>query len=147
MKFSQAKIKRVFIVKLEDKEKLPDVIENFAKRHKIYRAICIMLGGVGGGKLVCGPEKPNVFPVSPILKNISGTSEILGLGTIFPDEKNNPKLHMHAATGRKNKTLVGCIRPGINVWKIMEFIIFEISSETKAKRKKDKKLGFSVLEP
>ncbi|MCM8788975.1 MAG: DNA-binding protein [Candidatus Omnitrophica bacterium] len=146
MKFSQAKIKRVFVIRLEDKEKLPDAIEDFAKKYKILRAICVMIGGVGSGKLVSGPEKANVFPVMPILKNIYGASEILGIGTIFPDENTNPKLHMHAATGRKNKTLVGCIRPGIKVWKILEFVIIELSG-TKAKRKKDIKLGFSVLEP
>lgn len=145
MKFSQARIKKVFIIRLEDKEKIPDAIEDFARKQKIRCAICIMLGGVGGGKLVSGPEKSNVFPVSPILKNITGTSEILGIGTIFPDEKRNPKLHMHAATGRKNKTLVGCIRPGIYVWKILEFIILEIDS--KAGRKLDNEAGFSVLEP
>ena len=146
MKFSQAKIKRVFVIRLEDKEKLPDAIEDFAKKHKILRAICIMIGGIGSGKLVSGPEKANIFPVRPILKNIYGTSEILGTGTLFPDENNNPKLHMHAATGRKNKTLVGCIRPGIKVWKILEFIILEIV-ESKATRIKDKEAGFSVLEP
>ncbi|MCX7705150.1 MAG: DNA-binding protein [bacterium] len=146
MKFSQARIKRVFIVRLEDKEKLPDTIESFAKKYKIHRGICIMIGGVGGGKLVSGPEKSNVFPVNPILRNITGTSEILGIGTIFPDKNNNPRLHMHASTGRKNKTLVGCIRPGINVWKFIEFIILEIV-DSKAVRIKDNKAGFLILEP
>ncbi len=146
MKFSQAKINRVFVVKLEDEEKLPDAIEDFARKHRIERGLCIMLGGIGSGKLVAGPEKPEQIPIVPILQEIKGTSEILGVGTIFPDEKNFPRLHMHAVTGRKKDVLAGCIRPGISVWKILEFVIIELKS-TKAKRKLDKKAGFSVLEP
>ncbi len=146
MKFSEAKIKKVFILRLHDREKLPDVIEEFALKHKIRCALCFMLGGTGGGRLVVGPEKDNVSPINPILQTISGTSEILGIGTIFPDENKKPKLHMHAATGRKKNTLVGCIRPGINVWKIVEFIIIEITG-TKSRRKLDSDAGFSVLEP
>jgi predicted DNA-binding protein with PD1-like motif len=145
MKFSQGKIKRIFVIKLQDNEKLPEVIENFASEQKINCAICLLIGGIGSGKLVSGPEKPDKFPINPILESITGTSEILGVGTIFPDEKNFPRLHMHAATGRRKKTLTGCIRPGICVWKIAEFIIIELEG-LKGKRKKDKKAGFSVLE-
>lgn len=35
MKFSSGKIKRVFILRLEDRECLPDIIENFAKNKKL----------------------------------------------------------------------------------------------------------------
>ncbi len=146
MKFSQAKVGRVFVVKLEDGDNLPDVIEEFASTHKLKAGVCIMVGGISKGKLVCGPESPDTFPVVPMLQEIKGVNEILGVGTIFPDENNSPKLHMHAAIGRKKNTLVGCIRPGISVWKIVEFIILELI-DSEASRKKNKKAGFSILEP
>lgn len=104
-----------------------------------------MIGGIKKGKIVAGPENPQVLPIIPIIQEIKGVSEILGLGTIFLDGNNLPRLHMHAAIGRGKSTLFGCIRPGIKVWKIIEFVIIEIAG-TKAKRKKDKKLGFSMLE-
>ncbi|HOK80545.1 MAG TPA: DNA-binding protein [bacterium] len=146
MKYSQAKIKRAFVVRLEDGEKLPDAIEDFARKHKIQCGICMLIGGIGSGKLVTGPRYPESSPIIPIFQSITGISEIAGIGTIFPDENNIPKLHMHATTGRKKTTLTGCIRPGITVWKIGECIILELVG-AKAKRIKDKKAGFSVLEP
>ena len=118
MKYSQAEIKRVFVVRLEDGDKLPDVIEDFARKHNIQCGVCILIGGIGSGKLVTGPENPGDSPIIPIFQNITGTSEIAGIGTIFPDENNIPRLHMHATTGRRKTTLTGCIRPGITVWKI-----------------------------
>lgn len=146
MKFTQAKIGRIFVVKLEDKDKLPDAIEEFSRKQKIKTGVCLMIGGIGKGKLVAGPERPDTSPIIPVLQEIKGVNEILGIGTIFPDEKNLPRLHMHAATGRKKKVLAGCIRPGITVWKIVEFIILEFTG-SKAARKMDKKSGFLILEP
>lgn len=146
MKSSQARIGRIFIVKMEDNDRLPDAIEEFARDNKISAGICLMLGGIGKGKLVSGPEKSHVFPIVPILQEINGVHEILGVGTIFIDENNFPKLHMHVATGRKKNIHVGCIRPGISVWKIVEFIIIELN-DSKMYRKKDENTGFSILEP
>jgi len=146
MKFNQAEIKRVFIVKLEDNDALPDIIEKFAFEHKINSGLCIMVGGIKKGKIIAGPENPDASPITTMPQEIEGVSEILGVGTIFPDENNIPKLHMHAAAGRKKNTLVGCIREGISVWKIVEFIIIELSG-SKAVRKKDRDAGFFVLEP
>jgi len=105
-----------------------------------------MVGGIKKGKIIAGPENPDASPIITMPQEIEGVSEILGVGTIFPDENNIPKLHMHAAAGRKKNTLVGCIREGISVWKIVEFIIIELSG-SKAVRKKDRDAGFFVLEP
>ncbi|MGB9642046.1 MAG: PPC domain-containing DNA-binding protein [Candidatus Ratteibacteria bacterium] len=146
MKYSQARIKRIFVVRLDDGEKIPAAIEDFARKHKIQCGICILIGGIGSGKLVTGPRYPESSPVTPIFQSITGTSEIAGIGSIFPDENNIPKLHMHATIGRRKTTLTGCIRPGITVWKIGECIIIELIG-TKAKRITNQKAGFSILEP
>jgi predicted DNA-binding protein with PD1-like motif len=53
---------------------------------------------------------------------------------------------MHAALGREGKTHAGCIRPGIDVWKLGEVILLEIE-ENAACRKKDPATGFEVLQP
>jgi len=56
------------------------------------------------------------------------------------------QLHMHAALGREGKTRSGCIRPGIEVWKVGEVILLEITGST-AHRQEDKVTGFNMLEP
>ncbi|MEK6645275.1 MAG: PPC domain-containing DNA-binding protein [Candidatus Firestonebacteria bacterium] len=147
MKYSEGKINRVFVIRLEDKDKLPDVIESFCQKNKILRAMCILVGGINtGGKLVVGPKNGLQMPPEPLSYTLKGVHEISAVGTIFPDSKGKPRLHMHAALGRKGKTKAGCIRLGIEIWKIGEIILFEILNNT-AKRIKDKDTGFEFLEP
>ncbi len=71
--------------------------------------------------------------------------EVTGTGTIFPDEKGNPILHMHISCGRKSSTVTGCIRNGVKVWQIMEVILFELI-DTKALRTFDSNTGFKLLQ-
>lgn len=60
-------------------------------------------------------------------------------------ENGKPRLHMHAALGREGKTRSGCIRPGIEVWKLGEVIVLEITENTAHRR--ENAAGFSMLEP
>ena len=53
---------------------------------------------------------------------------------------------MHTALGREGKTRSGCIRPGIEVWKVGEVILLEITEST-AHRQEDAATGFNMLEP
>lgn len=78
-----------------------------------------------------------------ILDNVH---EITGTGTIFPDEKGKPVLHMHIACGRQASTVTGCVRKGVKVWHIMEVILFELV-DTNATRVFDSITGFELLEP
>ena len=145
MKYSQGRVGRVFVIKMEDKDKLPEALEKFAQEKSIWRGMCILVGGIGNGKIVVGPENSESSPIIPLIFALQGIHEVAGIGTIFPDENGQPRLHMHAALGREGKTRTGCIRVGIEVWKIAEIIVLEILDNT-AQRKKDKKVGFAVLE-
>jgi predicted DNA-binding protein with PD1-like motif len=146
MKYSKGKIGRVFVIKLEDGDMVPDAIEQFASAHNVKRGLCILIGGIGRGKIVAGPENAGASPVVPMLFPVNGVHEIVAAGTIFPDEKAVPRLHMHGALGRKQKVLAGCVRPGIEVWKIGEVILLEITGISSS-RKNDDRTGFSILEP
>ena len=77
---------------------------------------------------------------------LDNVHEISGTGTLFPDEKGNPVIHMHIACGRNGNTVTGCIREGVKVWHIMEVILFELT-DTSAKRLPDPDLGFKLLVP
>ena len=78
--------------------------------------------------------------------SLTGVHEIAGIGTLVPDKNGKPSLHMHASAGREDKAMTGCIRPGIEIWKLGEIILLEIV-DNKACRVLDPETGFNVLEP
>ena len=147
MKFSEASLDRVFVIRLEDRDLLPSVLESFAEDQGVLCGMCFLVGGVQeGGKIVMGPEMPLQHPVIPILHQLTGIHEVLAVGMLFPGEDGKPRLHMHAALGRAGESRTGCIRPGIETWQVGEVILLEISG-TAAFRKKDRDTGFELLEP
>ena len=145
MKYSEAELGRVFVIKMEDGDRLPSLLEEFANKKKIAAGVCLLVGGVkAGSRMVNGPLVENQSPIQPIINELAGVHEILAAGTIFPDEKGRPKLHMHASAGRAEKALTGCIRPGIEIWNVGEIILIEMK-ESSATRKRDSRLGFEML--
>jgi predicted DNA-binding protein with PD1-like motif len=147
MKYSQAKQGRIFILRLEDGEVVHEVIEQFAREHSIKAAALIIVGGADkGSRLVVGPEQGRVTPVKPMEHILGNVHEIVGTGTLFPDEEGNPLLHMHMACGRKSSSVTGCVRTGVKVWHVMEVILFELL-DTTAARVLDPETGFKLLKP
>jgi predicted DNA-binding protein with PD1-like motif len=146
LQFTQAKMGRIFIVRLHDKDHLPDVLENFAEKQKVNSALCFFLGGAKeNSRIVVGPKDGNVFPPEPITTLLRGVHEACGVGTIFVNEEGKPKLHMHAAFGRLGETITGCVRMGVDVWQIGEVVILELTNDA-AQRTKNKRTGFEFLE-
>lgn len=147
MKYSEGRIGRVFVIKFEDGERLPNAIEQFAVDHGISRGMCILVGGIDNGStIIVGPEDGEVLPPVALPFVLSGAHEVAGVGTLFPNEEGVPRLHMHAALGREGLTHTGCIRPGVDVWLVGEVILLEILG-TEARRVNDPAAGFEILEP
>jgi len=147
MKYSQAGLGRVFVLRLENGEVIHEVIEGFAREKSITSGVVIVVGGAGkGSRLVVGPKNPEAVIIEPMELLLRNAHEIVGTGTIFPDNKGNPVSHMHIAVGRRRWTRAGCIRRGVRVWLVAEVVIFELIDST-AKRIKDLVTGFELLEP
>jgi len=147
MKYSQAKQGRIFIIRLEDGDIIHEEIEKFAREKSIKSAALIIVGGADeGSKLIVGPEEGRKEPIVPMEHILSNVYEIVGTGTIFPDEQGNPTLHMHIACGRKTLSVTGCVRKGVKVWNIMEIVLFELV-DTTAVRVLDPATGFNLLNP
>jgi predicted DNA-binding protein with PD1-like motif len=147
MRYSEAGIGRIFIIRLEDGDRLPDSIEQLAREKAISHGLCLLLGGVdGGSRLVVGPADGKVMPPEPVQIALDGVHEALGAGTIIPDEEGNPILHMHAACGRDGETKTGCVRPGVDIWKVGEVVILELTG-SRAVRARDSETGFDLLNP
>ena len=145
MKASEGKQGRVFILRLDDGDKIPDCIEQFAAEKKIECGQVILLGSIGSGQLVSGPRDSTTMPPDPLLLPVDGAHEVVGAGLMAPGEDGKPILHIHGALGRAGHTVTGCLRPGVFTWLVGEAIIYEITGLSAA-RLKDKQSGFVLLE-
>jgi uncharacterized protein len=146
LNYTEAKLGRIFILRLYHGEVLHETLESFAAEKKISSALCFFLGGAEDkSKVVVGPKNGDVLPPEPMVTLLKGVHEACGVGTIFVDEEGKPKLHMHASFGRNDNSVIGCVRMGVDVWRIGEVVILELSGGS-AKRVKDKATGFEFLE-
>jgi predicted DNA-binding protein with PD1-like motif len=146
MKHSEGKIGRVFVIRLEDGDVIPNCINDFAEKHGVRYGQVIIVGGIGSGQMVVGPRRSDEMPVEPMLLPIDGVHEVAGVGVIAPGEDGKPVLHIHAALGRSGQTITGCLRPGVRTWKVVEAILYEIVG-AEATRVMDSRTGFALLEP
>ena len=146
MKYSEGKIGRVFVIRLEDDDELPLCIEKFAAEHKISVGQAILVGGIGSGEIVSGPRKNKELPIDPMLIPVDGVHEVVGVGILAPDKNGRASLHIHAALGRAGKTTTGCLRMGVKTWLVGEVILYEILGADVA-RMPDKDSGFDLLTP
>ena len=146
MQFTEANLGRVFVLRLHDGDHLPDVLESFAAEHNVKSALCFFLGGAkDSSRVVVGPRNGDAVPPEPMITLLEGVHEVCGVGTIFVDKEGKPKLHMHASFGRKEETVTGCVRMGVDVWRIGEVVMFELAG-TAAHKAVDEETGFEFLE-
>ncbi len=147
MKYSKADIGRIFLIRLEDGDVVHEAIESLAIKEGIKSAALIAVGGADqDSKIIVGPEDGRSDVISPMEYVLSEAHEVVGTGTIFPDEDEKPTLHMHFSCGRMGETITGCVRNGVKTWHILEIILFELVGDG-SMRILDKKLGFKLLEP
>ena len=146
MKASEGHIGRVFVIRLEDGDAVPECIERFAKENGVSMGHVVLVGGIGGGQVVVGPRQSNERPPDPMLLPLDSAHEVVGVGVLAPGEDGTPVLHIHAALGRSGQTMTGCLRPGVTTWLVGEAILYEIVG-AKAARVRDEGSGLALLEP
>ena len=145
MKACEGNIGRVFVLRLEDGDVVPECIERFAEEKGISVGHVILVGGIGDGEIVVGPRRSEERPPEPMLLPVDSAHEVVGVGVLAPNEDGKPVLHIHAALGRSGQTMTGCLRPGVSTWLVGEAILYEITGTT-ATRLPDKESGFNLLE-
>jgi predicted DNA-binding protein with PD1-like motif len=145
MDYTEAKLGRIFILRLKQGEILHETIEKFAAEKTVASGLCFFLGGVDeGSKVVVGPKEGKACTIDPMVTLLTGAHEAVGVGTIFTNEAGKPKLHMHASFGRNESAKTGCVRMGVDVWLIGEVAILELVG-AKANRAKEEGASFEVL--
>ena len=142
MKYTKGKIGRIFLVKFEDDDILTDKIAELARKEKIKAGVLVFLGALKKGKLVTGPKKP-VIPPEPNWVSFKDGWEVMGIGTVFINSKG-PQIHIHSAMGKKQKTLIGCVRKDSKVFFVIEAVLFELKG-IKATKDIDPKTGLNLL--
>lgn len=148
MRYTQARQGRTFVIRLEDGDIVHEAIEQLARDEGVTRGFLLILGGADAGStLVVGPERSRgITPVVPMRQDLDDAHEVVGTGTLFPDETGTPILHMHLACGRETQTTTGCIRSGVRVWQVMEVILVELL-ECTSTRALEPATGFKLLQP
>jgi predicted DNA-binding protein with PD1-like motif len=146
MKACEGQIGRVFVIRLEDGDMVPECIERFAEEKGVSVGQAILVGGVGSGDVVVGPKSSKEMPPEPVLLPIDGVHEVVGVGVLAPGENGKPTLHIHASLGRAGRTMTGCLRKGVTTWLVGEVVLYEILG-AKLTRIQDKESGFELLEP
>ncbi|MEE8620054.1 MAG: PPC domain-containing DNA-binding protein [Dehalococcoidia bacterium] len=146
MKACEGQISRVFVIRLEDGDVVPECIERFAEENGVLVGQAILVGGIGAGDVVVGPRSSEERPPEPMLLSIDGAHEVAGVGVLAPGEDGKPTLHIHAALGREGRTITGCLRQGVTTWLVGEVILYEILGANVV-RVQDKQSGFELLEP
>ena len=146
MKYSSAQLGRVIVIRLEDGDVVHECIEEAARAEGIARAAVILLGAAAGGsRLVVGPEDGRAAEIAPMERVLHDVHEMVGAGTIFPDESGRPVLHLHAAFGRDDRVTAGCIRAGVTTWVVGEVVLIELVG-SEATRRVDPATGFELLD-
>lgn len=145
MKAAAGSIGRIFIIRLEDGDRVPDCLEQYAAENAVRCAQVILLGGIGGGNLVVGPRRSDEMPPEPMLLPVDGAHEVAAVGLLVPGPDGQPMLHIHGALGRAGQTVTGCLRPGVDTWLVGEAVMIEVLG-TAAARQADAATGFSLLE-
>jgi predicted DNA-binding protein with PD1-like motif len=146
MKYSTATLGRALVIRLEDGDVVHECIEEAARAEGIARAAVILLGGAAGGsRLVVGPEDASARPVAPMQRALHDVHEMVGAGTLFPDESGRPVLHLHASFGRDADVTTGCIRAGVTTWVVAEAVVLELTGSD-AVRRRNEASGFELLE-
>jgi len=146
MKACEGRIGRVFVIRLEDGDVVPEYIERFAEEKRVSVGQAILVGGIGGGNVVVGPRRSEEKRPEPMLLPIDGAHEVVGVGVLAPGEDGKPALHIHAALGRAGRTMTGCLRHGVATWLVGEVILYEILGADVV-RIQDEQSGFELLEP
>ncbi len=142
MEYRTGKVGRIIVVRFEDGEDVLGNLNNIAKKENIKAGVFYIIGGMREGSIVVGPEEDEI-PPRPVWQKLGESHEVLCIGTIFW-QKNEPKIHLHGAFGKKDMVKVGCLREKSVTFLVLEAIIIEMEG-INAVRELDPVSGLALL--
>jgi len=143
MDYTQGRLGRVFVARLDDGESVYDAVHKIASKEGVAAAMVLAIGGIRRGKVVTGPVSAT-GRVVPHVEEFDDARELIGIGTVFMKD-GAPSLHLHAGIGRGDSALVGCPRIEMSVYLVLEVVIIELIGMN-AQRALDAGSGLHLLE-
>ncbi len=126
MEYSTGSIGRIFTIRFDDGDDILAGLNDLAIKENIRAAWFNIIGGLRKAEVVTGPKEP-VMPPEPIWHSVDSAQEVIGVGSIFRDENDDPKIHLHTALGHHGKTMTVCVRKGTKTYLILEIYLIEIN--------------------
>lgn len=124
MQYAEAKVGRIFYVRIDHGEDLIAMLEDFVSAKLIDAGIIHFLGALREGRMVTGPVQP-VVPPGYWFESYAEGWEVIGLGTIARGH-GGPHIHLHASVGKHRQALTGCLRERATAYLVIEAIIIEM---------------------
>ena len=125
MEYRKGELGRVFTVRFDEGDDFLEGLTGLVIKENVRAAWFQVLGGMRNADVVIGPKEP-VMPPEPVWKELRGAFEVMGIGSIFWD-KDEPKIHLHAAMGKHGETMTSCVRKNTRVYLVLEVLIVEIT--------------------
>jgi predicted DNA-binding protein with PD1-like motif len=142
MQYSQGRIGRVFVLRLEDGEDLIASLESLAREKSVAAGVALFMGALKDGQMVTGPQEATI-PPNPHWERFQSAWEVLGMASIYPGD-NGPMVHIHSSLGRGRESLTGCVRIVASVYLVVEAVLFELVG-VDARRVLDERSGIHLL--
>lgn len=143
MDYRTGSIARVFSIRFDDGDDFLGELTNLIKKENIRNGWFHVIGGLRRADVVTGPKEA-VMPPEPVWREVTDARETLGSGSIYRDEKDEPRIHLHATMGHHGDTITGCLRKGSRTYLLLEVILFEITGFT-ANRPWSEEKGFNIV--
>jgi len=125
MDYASGSIGRIFTIRFDDGDDFLSELVDLARKEDIQAGWFNIIGGLRQAEVVTGPKEP-VMPPEPIWHTVDTAQEVIGVGSIFRDENNEPKIHLHTALGHHGETMTVCVRKGTKTYLILEIYLIEI---------------------
>jgi hypothetical protein len=124
MRYTAARMGRIFVARVDHGEDLLGELQAILRKEGIASGFMLFLGALSEGSLVTGPEEA-VIPPLPHMVGFGGGWEVVGMATVYPGEEG-PAIHLHAALGRGEKALTGCLRVRAETYLVVEVVVIEL---------------------
>ena len=143
MDYRTGSMGRIFTIRFDDGDNFLDSLVELAVKEDIQAGWFNMIGGLRRAEVVTGPKRPTM-PPEPVWAQVEGAREVVGVGSIFRDEHNVPKIHLHTSLGHHGETMTACVRKGTMTYLVLEVYLIEITG-TAASRPWFEEGGFNRL--
>jgi len=148
MEYRTGRIGRVIIARVDHGEDLLAELTKLAESERIDQAFFVAIGAIGDAQIVTGPKEATI-PPDPMWHRVADAHEVLGVGNILrkggeDGEDGEPAIHLHAALGRSEGSLVGCLRDSVETYLTVEIVILEVTGVL-AERAYDDALGVARM--